>query len=904
MQHQYIQPALLLRQFWLLAAFAGIFATRQFWPAFICLCLLLLHQHQRILVLGVRSAVLFVAGLLLCFSLGSAYAHLRAAPLLPLPEWALEAAAFTPQQLELERELATRKTPPQTLWDIADNRKLDESSPDKEGVYRRGLRLRARVLESEGRVDRSLRLILGDIRPLGAETRAWPGKLAFTWYRALTPEGSRPLPPDTPKYLSREQDAPLLPARPVPGQELELTLRLRHVHGLKNPGLWDIEPYWADQGVSLRAWEQGANPNLQAEKGQGLSYMAMALRENWRQRVLAALPLADKDSGEDSGASYLANGSELIPALLFGDMYLMDSRDSELFARSTLTHSLSLSGLHLSYAAALGYFAVFVLYRLRPGLANILPRRKAAVIGGALPALFYLWLGGVPPPLLRSALMLAFVGWSLYRSRPLVLADSLIWALAVILLLDPLSIFDLRLQLSALCMAALAWGQPVFSLVYDKMRELSRGPAFVRRFLCGAVLLLLSSLLIQLSLAPLLIKTFGLFGLAMYLNVIWLPVLGFVVMPCAFIGLGFSILSLTSVAELFFSLASLPCGALLKLLHWMDSSGSLTALLPLRPHWLSMLGFWLILLLLPGFKARALGWQKLVLAFVLLLMPLVWPVPEGVRMRLLDVGQGQAVLLEQGKKRILIDGGGGSNPRFDVGREVVAATLTDNRLPRLNYMLASHLDMDHAAGLLFPLEHLRVGYYADNGESIKNEHGSRLLELLKKQGLERHVLRMGDVLELGDGLVLEVLHPDLPRSEEPSDGNRNSLVLRVVWQGRGLAVLCGDVDKVAQRLILRKLQERDIMAEVLVLAHHGAASALLPEFYEAVGPRLALSATGYGNFWNFPSPVVKNTLLEKNIPLLSTAVAGQIEIFWSEQKSQLRLGTARYGELSAERRIK
>lgn len=934
-------PALLLRQLWLLAAFAGVFAARYPWPGLTGLLLLVLLQQRRIFGLGRRFAVSFLAVLLLCFGLGAAWTAWRSAPPPTLPPWAREASGPSAQHLLLEDDLARLKARPERIGQVADNRLPDNGGgPERDGVYAKGLLLRARVEAAEGRPDRTLRLILRDLRPLDGSAPPWPGKLAFTWYLPLTPEGERTLPPDTPAYLRREIGGSRLAARPLPGETVELRLRPRRVHGLKNPGLWDIEPYWTDRGVGLRAWEQGGRAELRGLGGSGPVFAAAAAREKLRQGVLAALP-KESGSGPESGA--LRSGAALLPALLFGDKFLLDGREAELFARSTLAHSLALSGLHLGYAAALGYAAVFLLYRLRPSLALRLPRRKAAVVGGAVPALAYLWLGGAPPSLLRSALMLAFVGWALFRERPPVLADALIWAVAAILVWNPLAAFDLRLQLSALCIAALAWAQPLFSLLSRRLR----GPGFGRGLLRGGALLLLSSLVIQIVLAPLLVRTFGLYGLAMPLNLLWLPVLGFAVMPCALLGLLAVALQLGGPAAFFFYLACLPCEALLELLRGLDAAGGLPALLLPRPHWVSMFGFWFLLLSIPWdkmsrgvasttplsgllrtFSARGSGendsprrvrvgaprgvWGggpiKVIIGLLLLAGPLLWPEPSGVRLSLLDVGQGQAVLLEWGGKRLLVDGGGGNNPRFDVGREVVAAELARNRFPRLDYMLATHLDTDHAGGLIFPLRHLPVGYYADNGERAAGRPAGVITDLLARRGLERRVLRSGDVLELGGGLALEVLHPSLPRREAPADGNRDSLALRLVWRhggpgvgdGRALALVCGDVDKSTLQSMLKRWGPEGLAAEVLVLPHHGAASSLSPAFYRAVAPRLALASSGYGNYWNFPSPAVKNALLAAEIPLLGTALQGRISLCWPDPSAAMRVSTARSGELAWE----
>lgn len=970
MRRSFAHPALLLRQLWLIAAFAGIFSTRYFWPALLCMGLLLVHQHRRIFALGRCSAGLFILGLFLSFGAGAFYANLRYAAPLPVPQWALAAASPTARHFALEQELAARKEKAKFVWDAADNRIYDDGSAiGRDGVYRKGLRVRAKVASVEARPDRELRITLEDIRPLDFAAPPYAGKLSFTWASPLTPEAELPLADDTPAYFRRNVACVRLGSRPLPGQELELTLRLRKAGGLRNFGLWNIESYWADQGVTTRAWALGGEPEVLAGEVAGLRCQMAGWRENLRQEVLRALPreplLRDGPAGSvldesairvvvedglarrpealpkasvgenpftvirDANAhpplrpdispgippgappeiSYAAppdsqattparitDGAALIPALLFGDKYLMNSHDAELFARATLAHSLALSGLHLGYAAALGYFAVFVLYRLRPSLARRMPRRKAALLGGALPALAYLWLGGAPPSLVRSFLMLAFAGWALFRQRPPVLADALVWAVAVILLWNPLAAFDLRLQLSAMCIAALALAQPLFSRVYSVLG----GPGFLRRTARGGALLFLSSIVIQIALAPLLIKSFGLYGLSAPLNLLWLPVLGLVVMPCAFLGLICTALHIPADG-FFFYLAALPCEWLLNLLRYLDGAGRLPVAFPLRPHWASMIGFWFALLLLPRLIARRENILQNAPAFFIALAlvfgPPALPEPGGVQMRVLDVGQAQAILFEWNGKRLLLDAGGSSSPRFDVGREVVAASLAQNRGPGLDYVFVSHLDQDHAGGLEFSLRNIKIGYYADIGEAPAKPLAGKILGLLAERGLERHILRAGDELRLDDDFTIQVLHPDLPRDAAPADGNKNSLVLRAVWKGRPLAVVCGDVDKAALHNILRRYPDEALRADVLVVAHHGSAASLEPFFYRAASPRMAVASAGYGNSWNFPSAEVKNELLAQSIPLLSTASSGQIALRWAKPEDSPQVATARNGPL-------
>lgn len=933
------QPELLFRQILLIPAIAGIIAARHFWPGIMVLLLLIMHQHHRFIPAGRSARPLLTAILMLAsFLAGMSYMQVRAPVRPELPLWAVQASAPSLYQQELWQtqkqffkragDNSARAANMPDWWNVADNAL---SGPDSSvsDIFKNGLRVSAVVNETQGMADRNLRLVLEDVRPVYPNAHLpeailpLPDNLAFTWNNSLAPEGEKAPPPGVTRYGSARPDkSAKLTRRPVKGDKIELQLRLREQRSLQNPGLWETESYWADRRVWTRGWALGSKAELTIVNGSGQSRPSI-WREQLRLDVLRNLP---------HSGGLLATGAEFIPALLFGDKYLLDSRDTELISRSTLSHSLALSGLHLGYAAALGYFAIFLLYRLRPNLALRLPRQKASVLGGLVPALLYLWLGGAPLSLLRSFLMLLFFGLLLYLNHPHLLIDALLWALGIILLLNPSAMFDLRLQLSALSIAAIILAVPFIKSVNAALfGRIMAGPRnFRARVLivrAGRYLLslLLLSLIIQIALAPLLARSFGLLGLAMPLNLLWLPVLGAVVMPCSFLGLAASALGLDVLASGLFYLATLPCGWLVHLLGALDAGGFLQAVYPPRPHWLTMLGYWFLLSLLPLIfalvrqkiqrRAHAAPLSnapksprlrpvtiKCICGFLLFILPLLWPVwnKEGVRLRLLDVGHGQAVLLEWPEGRLLLDGGGGNSPRFDIGKEVIAATLADNRLPQIDYMLASHLDMDHAQGLVFPLRHMGIGYYADNGQEADKNFAQNIPELLESLGLERHKLSAGDRLALdqaeraepGNGLSLEFLYPPAGVTES---GNNTSLVARLVWRGQGLALLCGDVEKSGQREILRSLPNKDTLrARLLVLPHHGSANALLPDFYDAVKPDLALASCAYGNSWNFPSPKVMEALRERSIPLLSTARSGQIAVEW-DANFMMQVLTARSG---------
>ena len=231
---------------------------------------------------------------------------------------------------------------------------------------------------------------------------------------------------------------------------------------------------------------------------------------------------------------------------------------------------------------------------------------------------------------------------------------------------------------------------------------------------------------------------------------------------------------------------------------------------------------------------------------------------------------------------LLLDGGGSLSPRFDPGRDVVAPALTANRPPRLNMVLASHADLDHVRGLIAILETFDVAAFGRSAlPFIREKDGddsdaARLEAMRLRRRVPLREFRAGDTLDLGGGLSLDIVHP--PERGRFSSNN-GSLVARLTLRGHGLALLCGDAQKPALRRMLQS--GADLRADVLVLPHHGSATSLSPDFYDAVSPRVALISCGAYNSFGFPRPEVLAALAERGIPVLTTARHGELRATWT-----------------------
>lgn len=717
-------------------------------------------------------------------------------------------------------------------------------------------RLRAVVEKVQGLTDQRLRITLVnatlDSLPEG---ETLPGKLLWTWDKA--------------------------PSRPVEGQTWAFSLPLTPITGFKNRGLADWSFTARSQDHQWRMWSKemrGAPEILPQSKAQP----AALKRETLRQSFMQILRSGDSPA---TAAPALTQAQAILPALLFGDRSALHTHTIELFTKATLVHSLALSGQHLAVTLLLAAGLIACVGRFHAPLFLHLPRAKAIMLCALPLALLYLWLGAAPASLQRAACMMGVLSLCLWRNTSMTTLDILCAAVLCLLVLNPLSVFDLGLQLSVVCVGSIGLMMPMLrSIPHFGLPDMGSTPStraligqqcgtFARTLCCICAI----SCAIQIALLPLSLLLFHTASPWFFLNVLWLPVLGAVVLPLTVLALGLAALHLPAAAHLCTVVAVWPCEWLLRLLEWLSAKGLLDEILFLRPHWTALLGYTALLL------AAALLWKRprlspaskrLALAGALLLLvgPLLRYRAEAspsVSLRMLDVGQGQALALElpHGKK-FVIDGGGSPSPRFNVGQTLLSPTLTFNSPPRVTALINTHSHTDHLAGLLYLNKYFQVQDWQDNRSLVA---GDQVL-------LSQH-----------PRLILEVLHP--PKDKKYSGENNNSLVLRLVLEspeGRhGLALIPGDVEHKAIADLLA--QKYDLQADVLVLPHHGSKTSFSPALYDAVRPQIALVSYGAYNRYGCPAPKVIEALTQRHIRVFKSAEDGQVRLLWDISEGRIRL---------------
>jgi len=694
-------------------------------------------------------------------------------------------------------------------------------------------------------------------------------------------EGAPPVEVAMPGRIAWDWDQPGY--RPAPGQTVAATLRLRPVHGFANFGGGDFEWRQRLRGIFVRCYTRGEG--IGADWGARPRAFWWDLREDLRARLLSLLP-------EGQGAA-------IVLGLLLGDRSRIGQDVAEELRAAGLSHTLALSGLNVVYVAVLGLGLAWVLGLLFPRVFLRIPRQKLAILFSFPLVAAYVWLGQASPSLVRSAWMFGFWGLLMLLDRGRALLDGLFLALLLIVVLDPLCVFDVSLEMSAVAVAGMAVLYPWLVGMLPKGRSLPGRAAFC---VWEAFSLTLCA---NLALLPVTVWYFGTYPPNFLLNLPWLPVQGLVVQVLAMAGLALApVPGLEGVAGWLLHAAAWTQDWMLVALHRLVIAGCFPTWALLRPLWPELLGAGAVLCAAPFCWPNPRAWTRTVALCLLFagLLLMAWPqaqtlcddAADEVRLTVLDVGQSQAVLVTApGGRRVLIDAGGAMSGTFDMGRSVVGPALAWGRAPRLEAALFSHPDADHAQGLAWILRQFEVGLFLTNGAwpagALGRELDAALREGVGAGRLAPEPCAAGDVLDLGSGVELQAVHP--AQDYEGRNANDNSLVLRLVWRGVPLALLPGDVQRDGIEDMIGR--GRDLRAQVLLLPHHGSKSSLSGMLYEAVSPRQALVSCGYQNMYHFPNRDVVAELSGRGIPLAATSERGMIEVLWRTPGGEFSLRAAR-----------
>ncbi len=656
---------------------------------------------------------------------------------------------------------------------------------------------------------------------------------------------------------------------PLEGMRLSFNARLRPVSFTLNRGISDASLYWKTMDIYYSSYLDPQKADIVLEgKGDFLAQIRQKLYTSF-------LELCKNEEGEISQAS------AILIALIFGEKFYLDNALYQVFIQASLVHSIALSGMHLFIVFLVAYTITKIVLYFFPLLLHKFPQKFLISFFSTPLALLYLWIGNSPISLIRASLMLLIFNVFLFMYKKFTLLDCLMLCIGLILLFIPESLFHLGFQFSVLSLMAIALFGPFFTYFskqsfqnYSYANNFAQ-PTFLmktRHYFLG---LFFISFIIQIFLLPLQLSVFGLISPYFILNLLWLPLLQLFVLPFAF--LSFFTLSLPLLSEFFYTLSTSITNIFIDFLFFLDNENLLKQVQSYRPDiWQSIAYYLCIVTFL---YRKKIPFYSLFLTFscvLLLSAPLykyfINDKETKLTIHALSVGQGQSILIKYADKKFIIDAGGVFGSRFDTGRDIVSKVLTYQDFAHIDKAFVSHFDLDHAKGFYHIFSHFSLSnfYYSalDNDKIMRKE----LISLAQKEKISTHPLFAGSKVELiEDKLYFEVLSPFEDYSYSKANfSNNSSLVLRLVYKDRGIALFCGDIGLEAIEKILES--NLSLQADLLVLPHHGSRDAYSEDFYKRVSPSKVLVSTGKYNSFHLPSHNVYEYFNKNKISFYNTAI--------------------------------
>jgi competence protein ComEC len=548
-------------------------------------------------------------------------------------------------------------------------------------------------------------------------------------------------------------------------------------------------------------------------------------------------------------------GGGLLAALGLGEAVALSAGPRRALARLGLSHLVAVSGLHLWLVAGPAFLLAASALRHGAWLAARIDTRRAALVLAVAVGGLYAVFTGLAAPVQRALVFLALLALAQLTRRRLTREGVFAAAGLGVAVLDPAAPFAPGVQLSFAAAAALAYSAP---------GPQPTGSGWLRALAAGLATTLRVSASATAATAALVAFHFGVVSpLGWLANAIGVPLTSFVFLPLALAVGGVAVAqpelevgALATGMALAARLAGAALDAVVVLADWVPARSAVT------PGWLGLALSAALALLCMRAERTAL---RLGLALLAAAAPLLGtapaldpPVP---RVLFLDVGQGDATVVQGRAGSLLVDGGVAIPGRFDAGERVVLPALGALGVRRLDLVVASHADLDHAGGLAAVLREVPTRrLWLPPGGRVDPAFAG-LVALARARGVAIEERSAGDpLLWLGD-IAVETLWP--PRAGPRSSRNDASLVLRVRVNGR-VVLLPGDVEKAAEAALVGS--EAVLRADLLKLAHHGSRSSSTRAFLRAAAPALAIvSAPRYGRF-GMPHPETVRGLAALAIP--------------------------------------
>ena len=592
--------------------------------------------------------------------------------------------------------------------------------------------------------------------------------------------------------------------------------------------------------------------------------------------------------------------ASLLAGLLIGDKTNISEETIENFRDASLSHILAISGAHFSYIILMLNYVSKKLKRKRLG--------QFITISAIL---FFMELTGNTPSVIRAGIMsmLYIIASLLHRKNNFF--SSLALSLLIQIIYNPYVIFDIGLILSYSGVLGIVF-------LYKKVEKILKLKTLSVTISANIILI------------PIMMYNFNTFSLSFILsNIVATYLLG----PLIIIGFLSTIFRFKII---FFILQILSKTLLL--------SASIFSKLPFSkiyvttPSIISIIIYYAMIYFIFNYGMR-LKRRKGVIAIYLTLLiisNLNYEVifnRNNLLINFIDVGQGDCTLIREAGKTIIIDSGGTTDEKYDIGKNTLLPYLLDRKIKKIDYIMISHFDADHCQGFMYVMKNLKV----KNAIICKQGENSKLyqefLSICKSRNIKIIYVKKGNTLKIGN-IKFEILHPDIDLIQD-NILNNNAIVARLTYSNRKI-LFTGDIEKEAEEKLVKEYSgsneynvanqnsnnnsnhdekkynkkinnvnstnfesienkrttqsikyNNKLEADILKVAHHGSNTSSTQEFLDVVNPKIALIGVGKNNKFGHPNSTTIEKLNKMKCQIFRTDNMGEVSIVVKKSKIYL-----------------
>ncbi|MBR3606114.1 MAG: DNA internalization-related competence protein ComEC/Rec2 [Lachnospiraceae bacterium] len=626
----------------------------------------------------------------------------------------------------------------------------------------------------------------------------------------------------------------------------------------KNPGQFDLGKWYHSQGIlgEFRGKELIKKSASYQKFGEAL----------WHLRVKASAKLRQL-LGETEGA--------LLSAMILGEKSFLEEESKEMYQRNGISHILAISGLHLML---LGNGIYTILKRILP--VWVVPELSACTI-----MILFCFFSGASISTLRATIMFVMTLLGKILGRTYDSLSALGLAAAILLWKNPYVMENSGFLLSFLAVIGVVYAAPAIHMIFPWENKLWKS--------------LTISLSASLTTLPVLLVNYGAFSwYSVFLNLLILPPMAFILAGGILLLLCSFLISILPPFDILMWIQHIFIISLRIILAFYEQCCYLFEQLPFQDGYLGAVGkgriflYYLLLFLLLRIVTSPKDIKKLYPNFwngiflFLLLTFLTCRIPGGFEITMLDVGQGDCVIIRNANQKVYISDCGSSSISR-VGKYRLLPFLKYKGYGNIEAVFISHLDEDHYNGILELLEamdkeRIKISYLVLPKEIKKlTEQKQKLEELLflAEEKKIQTVFMKGEDRILDGKMEILCLHPR--EGDYTDNANEDSMVLDISY-GEFTLLLTGDVEGRGEEKLTaclkNKKQYTHKQYEILKVAHHGAKGSTTEEFLQQIRPKLGLISCGRDNRYGHPAEETLKRLEKYGVKILDTREGGAITI--------------------------